>query len=268
MVGANETGLLEEMGLTRNEAKTYLALCKLGPASASSTATAAGIHRSLAYGALAQLVAKGFASYTKLEGKQVYQATPPSKLKALFEEKQEKLREGLEELSSALQKVFRGAPQATASVYMGIAGIKSVMTDEIDSMKPGEVLKLYRAQPKITHMAPVFVSWWHKKRAEKGIEFRALYDKNEECMEYAKRFKEGSLVSIKFVDAKFVAPVTYHISGNRVVLISVAEDDSLAVMIENPGIKKSFEENFDYIWRSQKMALRTGGKTNPEKKKP
>ena len=67
-------------GLTRNEAKVYLALLKIGSASVNEITRKSGIHRVNAYDVINRLMEKGLISSTMRANKTYYEAANPEEL--------------------------------------------------------------------------------------------------------------------------------------------------------------------------------------------
>ena len=68
---------LEKAGLVGKQAKIYYSLLKSGEATASYTAAASGVERTLAYKVLAELQSMGLVSFSVRDGKKYFSAAPP-----------------------------------------------------------------------------------------------------------------------------------------------------------------------------------------------
>ena len=68
---------LELIGLGKNESKTYIALVKLGSASASQISKQAEVHRVNIYDTLEKLQKKGLIASTIKSNKKYFEATHP-----------------------------------------------------------------------------------------------------------------------------------------------------------------------------------------------
>ena len=79
--------VLEEIGLSRNESKAYLALLELGSTSAGCIAKKTRLDRANIYDSLEKLKLKGLASHVKIEGVRHYQATGHEALRNSLNEK-------------------------------------------------------------------------------------------------------------------------------------------------------------------------------------
>ncbi|EKD76146.1 MAG: hypothetical protein ACD_43C00212G0001, partial [uncultured bacterium] len=100
------TELLQEIGLSPNEAKIYETLLNIGETGVGDIATKANIHRRNVYDALQRLVQKGLVFTTFQKNENRYSAVDPNKLMELVREKQVHLAEVLPEL----QKMYQNEP--------------------------------------------------------------------------------------------------------------------------------------------------------------
>jgi len=72
--------ILEEIGLSKNEIKTYLALLKLGKTTSWKLITETGIQVSALYYCLDNLIKKGLVSHVVIANKKHFQAASPEQL--------------------------------------------------------------------------------------------------------------------------------------------------------------------------------------------
>lgn len=250
-----EEALLQSVGLTRNESLVYMGLGALGPASASDVAEKSGVQRTLVYDTLKRLIDKGFVSQVDLDGKKLFKAAEPGKITALVEEQQKKTLDNIAKLVPLLEKSYSSEKRPLVSMYTGLEGLKTVLTQEIDSTPVGGTIMASRVLPNIADMASVFISWWHKKRVAKKIRFQAILDSSPDSLKRGKEVLEKlELCDVRYLPSVFDAPVTYHIYGDKVALLSGASAEMIGIVIESRVFAASFKDNFEYMW------LKLGGK--------
>ena len=75
---------LNEIGLSNNEIKIYLALLKSGLLNPTQLAEKTGLHRSYVYDTLERLLEKGIINTLLVNNKKNYQAVYPKILKKIF----------------------------------------------------------------------------------------------------------------------------------------------------------------------------------------
>src|SRR3989344_3560466 len=82
---------LVRVGLTKNEAKVYLALLKLGSATVVEITKTAKVHRVNVYDVIERLTEKGLISSVIQTDKRIFQPADPDQLLELIKEKEELL---------------------------------------------------------------------------------------------------------------------------------------------------------------------------------
>ncbi len=245
-----EEELLQSVGLTKNESAAYLGLALLGQASASAVAEKSGLQRTLVYDTLKKLVEGGFASQVEVDGKRLFQAAGPAKLRAVVEERQNKVLEGISQLVPLLEKTRAASARPAVWAYTGIEGLKTVFTQEIEDLPEGGVLKAFNVQADVAKTAPVFMNWWHKRRIAKKITLKGiLTDSGQPTLDRGKELESMEYTEIRFLKKTLSSPVTYHIFGSKAAIMSVSENEGFGMLIESKAIAKSLEENFDYFWK-------------------
>ena len=85
-------GILQDLGLTPNEAKIYQTLIEEGESAAGEISTKGKIHRRNVYDTIDRLVEKGLVFQILEKGENVYKAVDPAKLLEIVKEKSEKAK--------------------------------------------------------------------------------------------------------------------------------------------------------------------------------
>ena len=85
------TEVLQEFGLSKTEAKVYLALLELGKSKAGEVTKKSLVNRTNVYDALERLIEKGLVSYVSENNKKVFEAVNPQRLQEILKDKHEKL---------------------------------------------------------------------------------------------------------------------------------------------------------------------------------
>jgi len=120
-----DISILEEIGLTKGEIKTYLALLILGSNSTGPIAKESGVSRSKLYSVLDRLEKKGFASHVEKDGVRVFQAVEPSKIKDYLNKKStelKKIEKDFDKFLPQLEAFYRQAgKKQSVRVYQGFS---------------------------------------------------------------------------------------------------------------------------------------------------
>lgn len=137
---------LQQLGLSEKEAKVYLAVLELGPATAFQIAQKAEINRPTAYVQIERLMQLGLMSSHEKGKKTFYSAEPPERLQELLRVKENEIeneRKRLAEILPELQTLFDSAEERPkVRFYEGKAGLLS-MADDIFKTKNKEILAFY-----------------------------------------------------------------------------------------------------------------------------
>ena len=121
------TEALQQLGLSKNEAKIYEVLVKRGVLGVGEIAVKSQVNRRNVYDSMQRLLEKGlvFEVYETRDVK--YQAVEPDKLRALIEEKKEEI---LAKILPSLNSSFQESPDTeSVFVYRGIEGWRNYMRD-------------------------------------------------------------------------------------------------------------------------------------------
>jgi sugar-specific transcriptional regulator TrmB len=244
---------LEKLGLTRNEAKTYVALLELGAATATPLTRRAGLHASKTYAALDGLLAKGLASYVVRDGKRVFRAEEPENLLEFLAEKKRRINEEEEKAKKIISRLAnqRGAAKETDEVltYKGAGGLKSLYKKIYSTLKRGETHYVFGAPRSANELIEEFLSEANRERVKKGIALEIIF--NADAREFGAKRAKMRFTQVKyFKDAGFIAPTCFEVFGDYYAIYYVATSEIRAFVIRNTEIARSMRNFFNVIWNS------------------
>lgn len=246
-----ETGILEQLGLTPGEIKTYLALLKLGASSTGPIAKESGVSRSKLYLILDKLEKKGMASHVEKNGVLQYEAVEPTKIKDLLQEKEKELTELQKKFDQFLPQLETFHQQAgkkhEVKVYQGMKGLITCHEHTYLKLKRGDsyyYLGVPAYQPEPHHL------YWqrdHLRRAGAGIKCRLLFNKDT-----AKKVVENRNI-YKGADARYMPTnikTPAMICGYKnTIFIAIQHPVVIAIEIVSQEIADSFKAYFDEFWK-------------------
>src|SRR3989339_1338498 len=116
---------LQELGLTHNESKIYLALLEQGCVTAGKVTEKCHLHRANVYDALQKLVEAGLVSFILKENIKYYQVTNPENLNRIIHQKQQMLNSVMDEFKVIHSTAH--AQKSEASVLLGIKGFTRIL---------------------------------------------------------------------------------------------------------------------------------------------
>jgi HTH-type transcriptional regulator, sugar sensing transcriptional regulator len=241
--------LLMSLGVSRNEAQTYIALLTMESVSIRKVADATGINRGTTYEAIKSLVSQGLVSVRTTGKREYYTAESPEKIYDIIRDK----RRDLLDVSNTAKDIIPNllAEKATSAgrplvrYYQDDEGVVTILKD---------VLQTCRKLPKTEYHAysSSYVSQY-------------LYRKFPAFTE--RRIAEGILVKVIAVgsggeiaavsERKWLAnPPIERVSsytliyGNKMAVISISKDETpYGVVIEDSGVANMQRLLFDQLWQ-------------------
>jgi len=231
--------VLENAGLSKNEAKIYLALIERGPCTIADVCNKTSIHRRNVYDSLESLKGKGFVSMTRINNHNFFEAANPRVLIDFVEEK----KFGLE---SILPRILakQNPKKSVVNIYTGQQGRKVIFEDKLNYA--GEQYVLGAHEPRVKRAA--YIENYHLRRIQKKIPLKMLFINKD--IETAKRFSKYSLVKARILSNDFESPTAINIYGNKVAfLLGSGSVDPISILIEDEGLAKEFKSYFNSLWK-------------------
>src|SRR3989344_4973464 len=174
-----KTKILEDLGLTGNESKVYLALLELGSSPAGKLIKKVGMHRAAVYDLIDLLSEKGLVSYVIKANRKYFEAQDPERLlgyledrKVEIERKESDLRGILPDLQ-AMRKI--AAEEQEGNIYKGKKGLKSIYEDVL---KTRETFFVFGAMGRFKEIYPEYFPHFHNKRVKMKINLKIIYTEN------------------------------------------------------------------------------------------
>ncbi len=227
---------LQELGLSKIEAKVYLKLLELGPSRAGIIARKSGVHRRLVYDATDRLIKNGLIGYIIKNNRKYFEAVNPEKLLANIKEKEERIVQLLPQLQAKFQ-----TPKEVleTSFFTGINGLKTIFEDQLASAK--EIL-IIGASPIANEILRFYFHWYDKRRKEKKIHVKMILSAS-----FKKEFKKIPLTQIKYLPKEYETPTAINIYNNNVAVILWSKNP-LAILIKQKEIADGYRKYFDLLW--------------------
>lgn len=238
-----DTQILEDIGLTNAEIKVYLALLELGTSTAGPILEKSGLQNSVVHMTLNKLIDRGFITFVKEGKRNHYQASNPKHIIDFINEKKQRFEGILPELLLKQQQA-RIKPEIVT--FRDIKGIKEVLMELLEA--GGKEHHTFGSTAKSLMLGE---AWWvnyHKKRAEKGIKARLLFN---ESLAYWKAEKKYPKSEVRYTKAGF-EPLTETIIRNNKIGIIIWADKPLGVLIHQKEAAESYDNFFEMLWKQAK----------------
>ncbi|MFA5796914.1 MAG: helix-turn-helix domain-containing protein [Candidatus Woesearchaeota archaeon] len=237
--------VLEELGLTKSEIKTYMTLLELGSSNAGRILEKSGLQNSVMHKALNSLIGKGIINYV-LEGRRkIYTATDPEHFIEFIDDKKTRFQELLPELKKK-QNLLRTTVEA-ATIYKGTRGVTEVYNFMVK--QKGEYNTFGGGEECAGRMG---MSWWlniHTKRVANKLRARQVYD--ETVRKDAGGIESKPLTAIRYLSKEFASFQETVIVGDYVA-ITVFNENAYSFLMHDAKIAKSYRQYFELLWNMAK----------------
>ena len=237
-----DTQILEDIGLSKGEIKTYLTLLKLGSATAGIILQKSELHNSVLHRALNTLIEKGLINYIYEGKRRIYQANDPKQFYNYMEEKKRKFDDIYPKL---VESQSFGKEKETASIFKGKKGITEVYNLLVNNIDSNEYLTFGGGKPCAELMGDL---WWHnihKKRINNKIPSRQIFD--ESVKEIGGEISKKKLTKIKFIPSDFEQFQETVICGDMVA-ITVFTQTPYSFLIQDKQVAEGYKKHFELMW--------------------
>ncbi len=233
-----EKQALLDFGLSDSEADVYLALFRLGGATASVVAKEASLKRTTVYPILKSLAAKGCLQVYFRKHQQHYYAQKPDRLVSLFEQKLE--------LFKSIVPLFASAEKKHAQTE----GLRFIETKEelrqfyLDILQGHTSYRVIGNASAWQNIDPEFFEEYRKMRARLRIKVRLLLSADSRV---ANPTSPDLLRECRYLPERHAFQSTLNIFNDQVLVIN-PESASLAVVIAVPAMTDIFRSMFEVLW--------------------
>ena len=240
-----DTEALENLGLTKNEAKVYVTILELGRAHTGEIAEKTRMHRRTIYDCLERLEDRGLAGHVVEEKTRYFSPMPPQKLMDIAKEREACIAALLPKLIEVAGQ-SRGRTEVT--VHKGKEGLKSIMQDMLLA-GPKEWLSLTSAA-KASVVIPFYLGQFHDLRIKANVPLRIIFGHNPQSMRRAKELKVTPLTYVGLIENRYIIPLSLWIYADRVAFM--LWESETGILIENRETADTFRTYFEMLWRISK----------------
>lgn len=237
-----QTKALLEIGLTEQEAETYLALLKIGGTTATILAKEIGIKRTTVYPVLKSLAEKGCVFVYFRKSKRFYYAQKPEKLVNLLEKKVEFFTSVLPSFESLDKK----QAQTIGLRFIETKEELKQFYENILAEYPNKSYRVIGNAFEWESIDPEFFAYYRQSRGRLGIKTRLLLSADSKDVNPTDK---SLLREYKYLPEKYRFKSTMNIFKDKVLIVS-PHITSLAVVIAVPVMVDIFKSMFEIIWES------------------
>jgi len=244
---------LEALGLTRGEAKVYLALNKLGEVTVGPIGKESKVSKSKMYDILDKLIAKGLVSYITRNGTKYFSTNDPQMILSYIQKKKDELEETQKEVEEIIQNLTLQRTlthhHKLAEIYEGFHGLKMMREELMLTLKKNDELLVLGA-PKIANEK--WEAWFmdfHKRREAKGVGMRIIYNSN--AYEFGEKRKQFKHTHVKYLPNNLISPNWIDIYNDVILFVFVLKEP-LTFVIRDNSLAQSFKAYFEIVWKASK----------------
>ncbi len=244
---------LVEIGLSDKEAKTYLAILELGSSTIKPISDRAGIKRTSIYNFIDHLVELGLVSKSTVRGRTHYQATSPTRLSDLQQERLKKLDQVLPEFMSVFNSL---TTKPRINYFEGPEQVKNIMREELRCKE--EVLAIWPTAETTEMIGGIsFFREIDSERVVRGIHVKSLrvHDPKKHLFEHsshaAKYLREVRFARQEYISMMRMGMALYD-TGKVAFFGSTKEQ--FGILIESRELYDLMKLLFTLIWEKSTPA--------------
>lgn len=231
--------ILEEAGLTKNEAKIYHFLLLQSKAKITDIAKRTGVHRRSVYDVLMRLSDKGLVSYLIEGGTKVYFPNDPKKLPRILEEKKQKIEKAMPDLEALFKK---RTEKKSTQFFAGKKSVRNILDRQLE--QKDEIL-IIGGSTRASEILKEYFPRYNLIRKEKKIPMKIIYSGKD-----YKKPPKLPLCKTKLMPKGKGGDIAINIYGDNVALFLWNLEAPFVILIHQKEVADSFRDYFDYIWNS------------------
>ena len=237
--------VLEDLGLTKNEAEIYLASLSLGATTILQLAKASQIRRTTVYSVIESLKKKGLIYIEPKGFKQLYVAEHPDKLETVLDNKKIALSKLLPQFT-ALHNLK--GKESTIKYYEGLPAIKTIYENVLKPLQPNDFYLVIGDLQKFFDLDRPYFDNFIKKRI-KGAPLARIISTDSKQARYQKEYGKNFNNEVRILPPGTSLSVDTMIVPQRVTIFNLDEPLS-AVSLENEAMIQMHRQLFEILWAS------------------
>ncbi len=248
--------LLKKIGLDENEAKIYLALLALGPATVSDITKKARLTRTFGYKILEKLGWLGLVSHASGEGKVIkYVAEHPRSLWQHLKNQSNSSERRLAEMTDALPDLvalYKNADKPIIRFQEGIAGIKSIFEESLETTS--DIISILDVESWNVSELWTWAKWYNRERNKQKIKERILILDTPHGRAWLKNYRSTPYTIYRWIKPEDV-PKLLNFGGElnvydaKVIMALLRPPHRLGVAVESPTLATIITALFELVWK-------------------
>ncbi len=239
----NVEEILEKVGFSKNEAKIYVTLSKIGSSTAYKIAKEAKVFKANTYQVLKKLEEKGLVIRRHSEKKEIYEAQDPSFITNMLERKKRDVDEIIPRL-----RLLQQTPttESQISTHKGANGLKNVMYSFFEFDEP---IYSWGIPKDVYTYVKGFIGEFHKERVRVKKKFYHIY--NHDATERVKVLKTIPHTPIRRLSGLFDSEVSTMVCGSM-ILFTIWKEPIKNIVIKDEDMALAYKNFFQILWTQAK----------------
>lgn len=246
---------LQSIGLGDKQTAVLMALLERGPLLVSAIARYAKLNRTTAYGLLKELSTKGLVSQIKKEGADRWQSIAPEMLPHYIEKRRDELAQAKHEVQDLLPQIkllrAKGNVLPKVQFFEGKEGVEQAYYDMVEHNDGKMIYALTGLEGAVNSLGDKFMDTFIATRMKQGIHAEYIVPETDVAraatVDDAKKGRAA-----KFMPPQFNFNMEICVYDNRVSLLSYAQENPIALIIEDDTIAHAMKQVFRFVQASAK----------------
>lgn len=243
----NLENILHDIGLTAKESAVYMALLKLGQATAYAIAEKARIKPPTTYLTLDNLIKKGVVITLPRAKKKRFAVKSPEELIAMFEEKVSHAKDRLSDFNALIPDQ---APEIKVSYYQGLRGVRESFYYSHKRYPPSkEILAFLANGDPIDDEYRALSKEYVEKLGKRGTRIRGITPEQKRYNAFSElNTKLGN--NIRMVPRQEYSSQVSIEAEDHIVRI-IMNDVEKAIIIDNTELAQVIRQIFEMVWKKK-----------------
>ncbi len=240
----NLTEVIEKLGLSKKEAQVYLALLRIGQASAALVAKNSGLKRPTTYLVLEDLRNRGFVLKMPGDKKQMFIAKSPEEIIGVAKNN---IDHALRVLPQLMSMFLSNNPKVRTVHFEGLSGVREALWYKMRDLKGKEIVAFFGSTEDATQDLITLFHEWNAEIAENGIKLRSLVPDVKNLREFRESDKRFYFQPKVLPYTDYTSKISIDVTEFFIRVVMFKEQQ--AVIIENPLLANAMKEIFELVWK-------------------
>jgi sugar-specific transcriptional regulator TrmB len=233
-----------ELGIEPRQAKVYLAVLELGPATIAQIAKKSGIKRTTIYEFIHDMVDKGLLNTSSIGKRTLYVAISPDELDHLVERQ----KEIISQMKPELQLLLSKAPQKPkVRYYEGVVGVKKVY-EEMLHAKNKDIYWFGTVKDIMDSLGKEYLNSWVNRRIKKGYISHTIRIRDKEANnEFSATGKKVGR-NVRFFPVIVKESFSQIFIVDQKIMIVSTQAEGYCLVIESAELAQTIKYFWQVIW--------------------